>query len=82
MTKVSQNLHHLFPKGTTLARNSSQNGHPTFSSFWHPVSASQCPDSLYGLTGTAPSSQGYLGLRREPSVQAALAAPLLSLISR
>lgn len=45
MTKISQNLHHLSLKGTTLARNSSQDGHPTLYSFCHPVSASQYPDS-------------------------------------
>lgn len=68
--KVSQNRLHLSPKGTTLACRSSQNGHPTLSSFWHPASASQYPDSLCGLTGTVPGSQEYLGLLREPTTRA------------
>lgn len=44
---VSQNLHHLYPKGkcTTLARNSIQNGHPTLYSSCNPVSASPYPGS-------------------------------------
>lgn len=47
ITTVSQNLHHLSPKGkcTTLDRNSIQNGHPKLYSSYNPVSASPYPGS-------------------------------------
>lgn len=49
---------------------------------WHPVPAFRHPDSSRsGPTGTAPSSHGFLGLRREPSPQA-LAAPRHPFLSR
>lgn len=88
LTTFSQNLHHLCPKGkcTTLARNRSHNGHPLLFPSWHPgrlpAPAFLTDQASFPVADSArPSSKWLLGLCREPSMQAALGALLLSLVS-